>query len=329
MTLKLYEQIAHKKARSFLYLNIGLIFFTLFVMLLGPLVRAEEAGLACPDWPLCKAKLIPEMSYKIFLEWLHRLTAVLLSIFFLFWLGLTFYDTKLRTSHGRLVLICLGLLILQIVLGALTITESLDAYVVNSHLLNAILFLSVLFYSWRKGLVLYAASHRPKPQGGGSVLKEYRFLRRLCAFILLLVFFQIFMGARVSTHNAGRVCNTFPACYYEASIGSDAKLKFVPQYFPPMQGDLEKHMSHRFTAYLLLAAVLCMAYIAVRKKWPMKILYPVWLLLILIAIQILIGAFSVIFGVPLMLTLLHSLFAYAVYLSALWLFLEAKFAASA
>ena len=324
MFSKLYQQIPHKKARSFLYLNLGLIVFTLFVMLLGPLVRAEGAGLACPDWPLCKGKLIPEMSYQIFLEWLHRLSAAFLSVFFLLWLGFAFYDKSLRASHGRLVLISLVLLIVQISLGAFTITESLDAYIVNSHLLNAIFFIGILFYSWYKGLKLYATREKK-----GPVLQNHKLLHWLCALILFLVIFQIFMGARVSTHDAGRVCNTFPACYYEASIGSEAKLEFVPQYFPPMQGNIEKHMSHRFMAYLLLIAILYVAYIAAKKKWPKQISYPIHLLLILIAVQIFIGAFNVIFSIPVILTLLHSLFAYAIYLNALWLFWEVKFAASA
>lgn len=332
MTLQSQRKLSKKKKkeRVFSYLNLGLIVLSLFVMLLGPLVRAEDAGLACPDWPLCKGQLIPEMNYQIFLEWLHRLSAFILGLVFLFWLGFSFYDKELRAKHAKLALVCLALLLLQITLGAFTITESLNAYVVNLHLLNAILFLSALFYSWRRSLTFYSASKTtPKSQEDlKSTLQRPFLLRRICIFVLLLVFFQIFLGARVSTHNAGQVCNTFPACYYEASIGAEGKLEFLPQYFPPMEGNLEKHMSHRFMAYLLLLTIFLTLYLSVKKQWPKKISYPIWLLLFLVILQILVGAFNVIFHLPVMLTLLHSALAYAVYLNAFWLFLEGESAHS-
>ena len=324
--LRLGRQISHQRARSFFYLNLALLAFTLLVMLLGPLVRAEGAGLACPDWPLCKGELFPQMDYQVLLEWLHRLSALLLSLFFLFWTALAFYDKKLRESHARLVLLSLFLLLLQIALGALTITESLDAYIVNSHLLNAVCLLGLLFFSCFKILELYGPSQKPASQPSTSSPLLPRSLFWLSSFLLLLVFFQIFMGARVSTHKAGRVCNSFPACYYEASVGPGAELEFVPQYFPPMEGDIEKHMSHRFTAYLLFLTVLALFSLGLKKNWPKKILYLLGSAFVLTAVQILIGALNVLLSLPVSLTVLHSFFAYLLYLISLWLFLEVKLA---
>ena len=47
------------------------------LMTLGALVRAHDAGLACPDWPLCFGSFLPgrQMNVQVFLEWFHRLDA--------------------------------------------------------------------------------------------------------------------------------------------------------------------------------------------------------------------------------------------------------------
>ena len=59
-----------------------LIFLTLDLMLLGAGVRTMDAGLACPDWPLCFGKVIPDYHFGVYLEFLHRAIAGLVSLIF-------------------------------------------------------------------------------------------------------------------------------------------------------------------------------------------------------------------------------------------------------
>ena len=44
--------------------------------------RVMEAGLACPDWPLCYGSFLPgrQMNLQVFLEWFHRLDAFLVGL---------------------------------------------------------------------------------------------------------------------------------------------------------------------------------------------------------------------------------------------------------
>ena len=49
---------------------------------IGGATRVMEAGLACPDWPLCYGSLLPgrQMNLQVFLEWFHRLDAFLVGL---------------------------------------------------------------------------------------------------------------------------------------------------------------------------------------------------------------------------------------------------------
>ncbi|HNI27695.1 MAG TPA: COX15/CtaA family protein, partial [Leptospiraceae bacterium] len=110
-------------------------------ILFGPLVRATNSGLACPDWPLCYGKVIPPAEFRIWMEVGHRIYSAILSILFVYMLVMIFRSELLRKSYAFLGISAAAVLIFQIALGALTVTKLLDPGTVNSHLLNAVLFL--------------------------------------------------------------------------------------------------------------------------------------------------------------------------------------------
>ena len=306
--------------KLFLRLTFAVLILSLITMLLGPWVRAENAGLACPDWPLCKGKIIPKMDYQIFLEWIHRLGAGLLSVLFLFWVSYTFKKKELRKEQSYLVLLAIFLLSLQIALGALTVTELLDTYIVSSHLLNAMLFFNLLLYIFLRAKLLYNPTNKERK-------RKWDTSNTLSLFLLLIIFIQFFVGVRVSSHQAGRVCDSFPACYKEKITQKDDSSTYKAVYFPKMIGSLEKHMTHRFLAYFISLYILFLFFYA-KFYWEKKDLRYVRILLILIFSQIIIGASNVILRVPPWLTVLHSTFAYLIYIHSFLLFWETRFVKS-
>lgn len=54
-----------RKSISVVYKLAFLLSVLIFInILFGPLVRATDSGLACPDWPLCHGKVIPPQSLE-------------------------------------------------------------------------------------------------------------------------------------------------------------------------------------------------------------------------------------------------------------------------
>lgn len=117
---------------------------TLILMAIGSATRVMNAGLACPDWPLCYGKFVPtkQMNLQVFLEWFHRLDAALVGISTLALSFLSWWNR--RSLPGWLpwaATFALGLIVFQGILGGLTVTELLRFDIVTAHLGTALLFL--------------------------------------------------------------------------------------------------------------------------------------------------------------------------------------------
>lgn len=120
---------------------------TLILMAIGSATRVMNAGLACPDWPLCYGTLFPgqQMNLQVFLEWIHRLDAALIGLMAIALVALSLWyrrDLPRWVPWGSGL--ALGLIVFQGVLGGLTVTELLRFDIVTAHLGTALLFFITL-----------------------------------------------------------------------------------------------------------------------------------------------------------------------------------------
>ncbi len=128
-------------------LVVGMAITTLFLMALGSATRVMNAGLSCPDWPLCYGELIPhqQMNLQVFLEWFHRCVASTIGLLAIGLAGLTWwYRRSLPDWLPWAAIFALGLVIFQGLLGGLTVTELLRFDIVTAHLGIGLLFFSTL-----------------------------------------------------------------------------------------------------------------------------------------------------------------------------------------
>lgn len=120
---------------------------TLILMAIGSATRVMNAGLACPDWPLCYGQLLPrsQMNLQVFLEWFHRLDASIVGFGTIALAGLSWWKrAQLPRWTPWLSSLALFLVVFQGILGGLTVTELLQFEIVTAHLGTALLFFLTL-----------------------------------------------------------------------------------------------------------------------------------------------------------------------------------------
>jgi cytochrome c oxidase assembly protein subunit 15 len=117
--------------------------WTLALLAAGALVTSNEAGLSVPDWPLSYGRLMPEMTGGVFYEHGHRMVATgagLLTIGLVVWL---YRARRAPRWLRRLSLVALAAVVVQGVLGGLTVLLRLPPAVSIAHACLAQLFFAL------------------------------------------------------------------------------------------------------------------------------------------------------------------------------------------
>ena len=109
----------------------ALVALTYLLITLGALVRAHDAGLACPDWPLCFGEFVPQMKLEVTFEWTHRLIAGSVALLFGALALPLLRSPETPRATRRLVGLATALLATQILLGALTVWLKLASWTVT------------------------------------------------------------------------------------------------------------------------------------------------------------------------------------------------------
>ncbi|TFI55909.1 heme A synthase [Mastigocladus laminosus UU774] len=169
---------------------------TLILMAIGSATRVMNAGLACPDWPLCYGKLVPtkQMNFQVFLEWFHRLDASLIGISAIALVGVSWWNRRsLPKWLPWASTFALFLIIFQGVLGGLTVTELLRFDIVTAHLGTALVFFCTL---------LVIGTALTPYQATGTVGK----LPWIGLIATILIYVQSLLGALVGSRWALHQC---------------------------------------------------------------------------------------------------------------------------
>ena len=183
--------------RALTLLSSHLVVAVVALVVIGGATRVMEAGLACPDWPLCYGVLLPgrQMNLQVFLEWFHRLDAFLVGLALI---GLLTISLRWAAVLPRWLPWLSGLALLLVAaqgaLGALTVLLLLAASTVTAHLTTALLLLLLLSSLHQ---LLTTPRSTPAPPLWWALL---------CGLATLLLLGQCVLGASMASQWAADLC---------------------------------------------------------------------------------------------------------------------------
>lgn len=188
---------------SFVILSLSTALLTLGLIVFGAVVRVTDSGLGCgTDWPLCNGTVFPPLdNIAAWIEWLHRLFALLIGCFGLATLAAAWRQYR----HGdrrvlRMTVAAAILFVVQSALGAIVVFLELPPTFVTLHLGVAMLLL---------GALLGAATlawHRP------SAIRRDGSISALAVVNAALALLIILTGALVRGSGATLACTQWPLC---------------------------------------------------------------------------------------------------------------------
>jgi heme A synthase len=229
----------------------------LLLMVLGGVVSSTESGLGCgPDWPLCQGRLIPPFDQpEVFIEWFHRLVAALTGLLVV---GAAIASWRVSAALAGAAL---GLLLAQVLLGALTVRLELPPVVSTAHLATGTALFAVLIGIWaltaRRGEAFAGL-----PSG-------------LLWTAVFVTYGQMVLGAYVRHSNAGLACPDPSLC------------------LPSAQWPVLIHFLHRLTALVVLGVVHAVGCRVLRTARTPGSKVAALTAMILVVVQIGLGVLSV------------------------------------
>jgi len=302
----------------------------------GAFVRLKNAGLSCPDWPLCYGQLLPPEGFEIALETGHRFVGFILGILIIAINFVAFLQPR-YSKLRKLALTTFILVSIQGILGALTVTMVLWPPIVTLHLLGGNILLGILVYL--TVLSFYTSEEKSKiVEGTPNRLNKNKSKEKKRMFwMLAILLIMITSGGYNSTTSSGYHCEAFPGCHeksafsfgmsgtdvsalsgIEGHILSPAPKEFQGRFLPVFENEWI-HMLHRLIAICGGMILILMSWFWLKNKQDYKLIGISFISLIIL--EILIGIINAVLRLPAPVSATHT--AIAAILTSLLFFILA------
>jgi cytochrome c oxidase assembly protein subunit 15 len=309
------------------------------VVVLGAYVRLTAAGLGCPDWPGCYGQVTPlgaehsataQAAFpskplnvgKAWREMIHRYAASTLGLIIVVIAALAITSRRQRLLSTTYALALLATVVVQGILGMLTVTWQLKPLIVTLHLLFGMTTLGLLWWLWLSlprtswgGMRMQGAGRPVFTGGGGGGAAAMQIAHLLAIAGLIGLALQIVLGGWTSSNYAAVACPDFPTCQDAWWPHTDYRNAFVlwrglgVNYEGGILDNPARvaiHLTHRLGAVVVtLALGLASVFVLFRQSLSAA-LPAAYAVLGALALQLTIGISMVLKTFPLQLTTAHT-----------------------
>ena len=327
--------------KLFSYWLVSSLILVFFIIIVGGLTRLTNSGLSITEWELLKGILPPfsevtwneyfneykkipqykllnfnmslaEFKTIFYWEYLHRIIARIIGLFFLLPLIYFYLSKKIDTKYIKICCLIFSLIIFQGLVGWYMVKSGLvnnitvSHYRLSIHLSTAIIIISSIFWLLKnfvskENKIFFSLSKHNFP-----------FL-----ILIFLIFFQIIFGAFVSGLDAGKIYQTWPLMG-ESFFPNDIVTINIVNLFEFDNHSLVQFY-HRNLAYIIVLYVLYLAIIIYKTK--IVLLYKsINVLIFFLFLQALLGIFTLISNLNIFLASAHQITSVLLILSALNLY---------
>ena len=321
----------NSQLKIWLLILIGLV---ILIILVGGLTRLTDSGLSITTWelfvgfipPLTNNKWIDyfdlyknipefiEQNYDMTLnefkvifwwEWAHRQLGRLIGLSVL--IPLIFFSIKngfwVLKKYGLIfLLVCFqGFIGWYMVSSGLIERVDVSHYRLSLHLVTAFIILSVVFWKFLELTKIQA---------------QYISINiNLIKFFLLLLFFQLIIGAFVSGMDAGKIYNTWPLMGSSYFPNDSQFIEFLNLKL--FENPSLVQFIHRNLAYLIVGIYIYILFFVIKDRNEI-FRKPVFIIGISLFLQIVLGILTLLSGVKIIYSSLHQINSILIILSTLY-----------
>ena len=333
--------IKYDKIDKLFYYWLSLSLILVFIIIIvGGLTRLTNSGLSITEWelfsgilpPLNQSQWInyfdayknipqfrilnPDMSlneFKVIFYWeyFHRVLARTIGIFFLIPLIYFYFKKKIDKYFMNKSLIVFSLIVLQgfvgwyMVMSGLVNDVTVSHYRLSIHLLLALIIISMIF--WMMANIK------------NKTFKVFLVFQKNLPYLILIIiiFFQIIMGAFVSGLDAGLLHQTWPLMGNNF-FPDDIILIDLMNLLNFNEHSLVQFY-HRNLAYLISVYIILFSIYIFRKKL-VNLYKPLKILIFALVLQILLGIFTLLSGLNIYLASAHQIISVVLVFSSINLY---------